>query len=164
MQFIQNICKRASLQPASSKVELGELSLSSFGVKIGDLWKTLLKENFVFSFKNTLEVKACNPIETAYDTWSFTFKSAMLEWEQKAKNEIFAEQYESLTTKIEQKLRELREYVSNTQYEPLREEMEEYFNGRQSEILIQWKVPFEIRLESLAKELQSMLNITAATS
>ncbi len=56
---------------------------------------------------------------------------------------------------MEQKLRELREYVSTTQYEPLRKEMEEFFNGKQSEILIQWKAKFEIRLESLSRELQS---------
>ncbi len=156
MQLIQNVCKRASLQPASSEMgKLGDLSLSSFYVKIGDLWKTLLKEKFVFSFKNTLEIKAYNALEFAYYTWGWRFKSAMLVWEQKAENEILTEPYESLTTKVEQTLRELREYVSSTQYEPLREEMEEFFNGKQSEILIQWKAKFEIRLESLSRELQS---------
>ncbi len=148
MQLIRNICKRASLQPASSEIgKLVDLSLSSFYVKIGDLWKALLKEDFVFSFKKTL-------IESAYDTWDLTFKSAMLEWEKKAENEILTEPYESLTTKVEQKLRELREYVLKTQYEALHQEMETFFQ-RQSEILIQSKDKFKIQLEFLAKKLQS---------
>uniref|UniRef100_A0A3B4Y2U1 VLIG-type G domain-containing protein n=1 Tax=Seriola lalandi dorsalis TaxID=1841481 RepID=A0A3B4Y2U1_SERLL len=39
------------------------MTLSQFKSKIHDLWNALLNENFVFSFKNTLEIKLYNRIE-----------------------------------------------------------------------------------------------------
>ena len=151
-QLVQIICKRASI--SSSEENIGDLSLSSFHVKINDLWNTLLKEKFVFSFKNTLEITAYNSLETAYSSWDWRFQSAMLEWEQKAENEISTEPLETLNEKVEQKLKELTIYVTKSLYEPVKEEMEFFFNGKQSEILIQWKAKFEIRLEMLSKEVR----------
>ena len=151
-KLVEIICKRASI--SYSEENIGDLSLSSFHVKIKDLWTTLLKENFVFSFKNTLEITAYNSLETAYSSWDWRFQSAMLEWEQKAENEINTEPLETLTEKVEQKLKELTIYVTKSLYEPVKKEMELFFNGKQSEILIQWKTKFEIRLELLSKEVR----------
>ena len=151
-QLVQIICKRASI--SSSEENIGDLSLSSFHVKIKDLWTTLLKEKFVFSFKNTLEITAYNSLETAYSSWDWRFQSAMLEWEQKAENEISTEPLETLSVKVEQKLKELTIYVTKSLYEPVKKEMELFFDGKQSEILIQWKAKFEIRLEMLSKEVR----------
>ena len=44
-------------------------SLIEFSIKIGDLWKALLYESFVFSFKNTLELMAYNSLESHYNQW-----------------------------------------------------------------------------------------------
>ena len=155
-QFIQDLCKRTSLKVTSlDDARTGDLNLSSYHTTITDFWETLMKEKFVFSFKNTLEIKTYNSLEVAYSSWSWTFKSNMLEWEQKTENVIITESYDTLTKKVEAKLSELREYVCIELYDPLRKEMEHFFNGKQSEILIQWKANFEIRLETLSKKLLS---------
>ena len=155
-QFIQDLCKRTSLKVTSlDDSKTGDLNLSSYHITISDLWETLMKEKFVFSFKNTLEIKAYNSLEAAFSRWSWIFKSNMHEWEQKTENVISTESYDTLTQKVEAKLSELRKYVSIELYEPLQKDMEAFFNGKQSEILIQWKANFEIRLETLSKKLLS---------
>ena len=155
-QFIQDLCQRTSLKATSLEdARTGDLNLSLYHMTITDFWETLMKEKFVFSFKNTLEIKAYNSLEVAYSTWSWKFKSKMLEWEQKAENVIITESQDTLIQKVEEKLSELRSYVSIELYEPVREEMKVFFNGKQSEILIQWKAHFEIRLETLSRKLLS---------
>ena len=81
-------------------------------------------------------------------------QSAILEWEQKAENEISTEPLASIANKVLQKLEELQVYVSQNLYPPLKLEMETFFNGKQSEILVQWKKRFEIRLETLASDVR----------
>ena len=151
-QLIRIITKRAGLVPSTEEM-IGNLDFSSFHVKIKDLWKTLLREKFVFSFKNTLEITAYNSLETAYGKWDWQLQSAMLKWEQEAENEIRTEPLETVGALVEQKCKKLRYFVMSTLYQPLQVEMEEFFNGKRSEILIQWKKRFEIRLETLAKDL-----------
>ena len=85
-QFIQDLCKRTSLKATSLEdARSGDLNLSSYPITISDFWEALMKEKFVFSFKNTHEIKAYNSLEAAYYNWSWVFKSKMLEWEQKLK-------------------------------------------------------------------------------
>jgi len=48
-QLVHTITERAGLVPSTEKM-IGNLDFSSFHVKIQDLWKTLLREKFVFSF------------------------------------------------------------------------------------------------------------------
>ena len=152
--FIEIICKRASKASLStSEREGGDLSLSSFHGKMNDLWQALLKEKFVFSFKNSLEITVYNSLETAYDKWDWTFTEAMLKWEQQAENAISAATLDKVPALVKFKCRRLKAYVSE-QIEPLKSQMEEFFNGKQSEILVQWKAKFEKRLENHSLELE----------
>ena len=144
LQFIELICARA---------RKSDLRLSSFCVKVSDLWKALLNETFIFSFKNTLEITAYNALETAYSKWQWDFCEALSDWEQKEENVIETESAETLSSLEELQTKCLKVYVTK-RHDSLKEEMDEFFNGKQSEILIQWKGEFEIRLNNLAKELQ----------
>ena len=153
--LVQIICKRAKKGiRITSEVKLGDLSLQSFHVKIFDLWETLLKEKFVFSFKNTLEITAYNSLETQYSKWDWKFRSAMLDWEQKAENEIITEPLKSVQNELQLKLKELQMFVSNNLYDPVKSEMGVFFNGKQMETLVQWKGRFEQRLSQLAEEVK----------
>ena len=129
-------------------------SLSSFYGKVGDLWKTLLKENFVFSFKNTLEITAYNSLETAYSSWDWKFRDGMLSWEHKAENIITTAPILEVAELVEKKKLELVTHSSNEFYEPLKLEMDTFFKGKQSEILAQWRNRFQTRLDDLSKEMQ----------
>ena len=46
------------------------LKISELKVRVRDLWKALVKENFIFRFKNTREVMAMNKLETVYRSWT----------------------------------------------------------------------------------------------
>ena len=152
--FIEILCKRDSKASRSyPEGEIGDLSLSTFHGRMNDLWKALLKEKNVFSFKNTLEITAYNSLETAYSMWDWTFTEAMLKWEQKAENAISAATLDTVPALVQYKCRRLGAYVSE-QVEPLKSQMEIFFNGKQSEILVQWKEKFERRLEDLSLELK----------
>ncbi len=120
--ILEIICKRAGLDNPniSEYEELDYHNLSSFKLKLRDLWTTLLKENFVFSFKNTLEITAYNSLETAYNKWEWIVQSAMLKWEQQAENEISTEPSETLNAKVELKLTELNIYVSKTLFDSIK--------------------------------------------
>ena len=78
----------------------------------------------------------------------------MLDWEQKAENEINTEPLESVLNIVRLKLRELQIYVSKNLYDPVKSEMEVFFNGKQMETLVQWKVRFEQRLFQLVEEVK----------
>ena len=99
--------------------------------------------------KNTLEITAYNSLETQYSKWDWKFRSAMLDWEQKAENDINTEPLESLENKVQLKLRELQIFVSKNLYDRLKSEMDVFFNGV---VLVQWKGKFEQQLSQLAEE------------
>ncbi|KAI2648123.1 Interferon-induced very large GTPase 1 [Labeo rohita] len=56
--------------------------------RINDLWKALLNERFIFSFRNSLEISAYRKLETEYSKWSWTIRSAMVDTENKLYNKI----------------------------------------------------------------------------
>ena len=61
------------------------IKLSHLDIRIDDLWHSLLKENFVFSFKNTLEIIAYKTLETEWSrNWQLPFYEDMLNWEKTA--------------------------------------------------------------------------------
>ena len=153
--IVQIMCSRAlsSVEKFDHKEALGGLSISLFSLKIFDLWQTLLKEKFVFSFKNTLEITAYNSLENEYSNWDLEFQLKMVDWENKATNEIDAADLGIVTDLVESKFEELQEYVLKN-YDTLKTEMETFFNGQQSEILIQWKANFELKLQNLSSELR----------
>ena len=63
-------------------------TFEEFDFRISNVWLAVLQENFVFSFKNTLEVSAYNELDAQYGKWSWGLQNAMLEWQQKTKTKI----------------------------------------------------------------------------
>ena len=153
--IVQIMCSRAlsKVEKFDYKEGLGGLTFSLFSLKIFDLWQTLLKEKFVFSFKNTLEITAYNSLENEYSKLDWEFQLKMLDWEHKATNEIDAADLGVVTDLVENKFEELQEYVLEN-FDKKRTEMETFFNGQQSEILIQWKANFELKLQNLSADLR----------
>ena len=125
------------------------MDLSLFTKRLTQLWEALLKENFVFSFKNTLELTAYKSLESQYGKWDWEFQVTMLDWKKKVDN---TKNSADLAKVSKIKLQELRSDVKK-KYNTLQSEMKVFFNGKHSEILIQWKKRFEIRLKNLSEEL-----------
>ncbi|KAK3508269.1 hypothetical protein QTP70_018021 [Hemibagrus guttatus] len=67
------------------------LTLSHFKSRISDLWNALINENFVFSFKNTLEIAVYRKLENEFGKWTWALRSAMLITEETLYNRIETE-------------------------------------------------------------------------
>ena len=137
-------------------------SLKEFGIKIGDLWKALLHEKFVFSFKNTLELMAYNSLESHYNQWMWKFKLEVLKWQQGTENEIEAASEDKLDTIKTQKLDpitgELTLHVKKI-HEQLMGQLQSYFDeSKEGDVIAQWLVNFQSRLNFLAEKLKEDAN------
>ncbi|XP_057175445.1 interferon-induced very large GTPase 1-like isoform X2 [Triplophysa rosa] len=124
--------------------------------RIEDLWKALLNEQFVFSFKNSLEIATYRKIETEYSKWSWSLRSAMLEIENKLHNRIDNQAvHEVEETDLKRQLQAKSEEVKKT--------MSEFFEkDRDAGIQNQWKASFEIKIkelqENIVRETRKKLN------
>ena len=130
----------------------GEILLSDFRTRVSDLWNGLLKENFVFSFRNTMEITYYNELESAYSKWEWKFQESMIQWQLKAENEIKTEPLTTLDKKAKVKLIDLQKHVAKV-YHSIQQEMDKYFE--KNDILTQWKRTFDKKLEDLKTELKT---------
>uniref|UniRef100_A0A665W9B6 VLIG-type G domain-containing protein n=1 Tax=Echeneis naucrates TaxID=173247 RepID=A0A665W9B6_ECHNA len=127
--------KKMILSKASTSAGI---TLSQFKNKIQDLWNALLNEHFVFSFKNTLEIK--------YGNWTWALRSNMLTIE----NQLYNRIENGKVDKME--LAHLPETISKT-YGEIKKEMENYFDDADKETLVQWRGRFEIKIQQFHDDL-----------
>ncbi|XP_049925919.1 interferon-induced very large GTPase 1-like isoform X3 [Epinephelus moara] len=117
------------------------ITLSQFKSKIQDLWNALMNENFVFSFKNTLEIAVYRKLEVQYGNWTWALRSNMLTIE----NGLYTRIENGKHDKVE--LSYLHEEMKIT-YEKIKKAMTTYFDDdRDKEILVQWRGRFERKIK-----------------
>ncbi len=144
LSIIKCICNRAGQ---------GDLSLRSFQQRMKDLWKALLNETFIFSFKNTLEIRAYKKMEEVYGDCHWSFRQSLLEWEHKAVNRIKSEP-EATMSELKEKLKKELQDLIQLKHSHFQKTMEQYFRGKDADILKDWKGSFENKLEMLSKKLE----------
>ncbi|KAK7132774.1 hypothetical protein R3I93_019114 [Phoxinus phoxinus] len=124
--------------------------------RIQDLWEALLNEQFVFSFKNSLEIATYKKLETEYSKWAWSLRSAMLDIENKFYNKIENEAIHDIDEfYLEREL--------NAKSEEVKKTMSEFFKkDRDAGVLNQWKGFFEIKIkqlqENIVRETKRKLN------
>ncbi|KAL0165992.1 hypothetical protein M9458_037836, partial [Cirrhinus mrigala] len=124
--------------------------------RIKDLWEALLKERFVFSFKNSLEISAYRKLETEYSKWSWSLRSAMMEIENNLHNRIENEAIHKVEeADLQRELKKTSEEVEKS--------MSEFFEkDTDADLLIQWKMSFETKIkdveENIVRETKRKLN------
>ncbi|KAM7235763.1 hypothetical protein CapIbe_012949 [Capra ibex] len=123
------------------------MKISDVKFRVQDLWRALLNENFIFSFRNTQEVMAMSKLETMYNSWTWELRSHVQRLQDQLLNQI-----------QNGKLQTLKIYTFEAQvteiYEPIKQKLEKYFNeGPESEVLVQWKGNFENKLITLKEAL-----------
>ncbi|XP_076021171.1 interferon-induced very large GTPase 1-like [Genypterus blacodes] len=127
------------------------MTRSQFKHNIGDLWKALLNENFVFSFKNTLEVAVYRKLEVQYGNWTWTLRKELLTIENQLHNRIENGNHDMV------ELSYLYKEMSKT-YEDVRKAMATYFDDKdQKEMLVQWRGRFESKIKDIREELVKAL-------
>jgi len=126
--------------------------LSAFQARIKDLWKAILHENFIFSFKNTLEIIAYNNLDTKYAQWSWEFQRRMLQWQEGAKHRIESTPIDKLNDLQRNLMCELSDEGTEIHTE-LESEMKKFFEeSKQRDILAQWQCRTQLRLHEVRKE------------
>ncbi|KAL0199090.1 hypothetical protein M9458_007630, partial [Cirrhinus mrigala] len=132
------------------------VTLTHLKDRINDLWEALLNEQFVFSFRNSLEISAYRKLETEYSKWSWRLRSVVMETKSKLHNKIENEAiHEVEETDLQKELKETSAEVKKS--------MSEFFDkDKDKDILIQWKASFEIKIkelqENIVKETKKKLN------
>ncbi|XP_078017214.1 interferon-induced very large GTPase 1-like isoform X2 [Epinephelus lanceolatus] len=125
----------------SKALQSAEIFLSQFKSKIQDLWNALLNENFVFSFKNTLEIAVYRKLEEQYMNWTWALRENMLNIE----NRLHTRIENGKLDKVE--LSYLNKEINKT-YEEIKKAVTTYFEDDiNKEILVQWRGRFESKIK-----------------
>ncbi|KAJ1158375.1 hypothetical protein NDU88_011066 [Pleurodeles waltl] len=147
--YSQNVQELKSLILATAKrdAQCTMLKLSDLKLRIKDLWDALLHENFVFSFRNSLEIATYNKLEKMYNTWTWGLSEVFLKVQNKLNIKIGNSELQSVNrTYIDREVQE--------QYGSILRSMETFFNeDKDSKTLIQWKANTEIRLKDIKHDL-----------
>ncbi|CAK6983867.1 interferon-induced very large GTPase 1-like isoform X2 [Scomber scombrus] len=139
VQDLKNIILSKASQSAGT-------TLSQFKSNIKDLWDALLKENFVFSFKNTLEIAVYRKLEALYGNWTWTLRSNMLNIEDQLHTRIENGKLDNV------ELGYLLKEMSKT-YEEIKKEMTTFFDDdKDKEMLVQWRGQFESKIKEFHDE------------
>ncbi|KAG8556968.1 hypothetical protein GDO81_018273 [Engystomops pustulosus] len=123
------------------------LSISMFKARVNDLWTALLNENFVFSFKNSLQIAAYNTLETKYSHWAWSLREHMLILQNRIINQIHNDTIKyvdvaSLAKDLEEK------------YQNIQEDLNKFFTEEKNcELLAQWRASTENRFLTLKGDL-----------
>ncbi|XP_014793032.1 PREDICTED: interferon-induced very large GTPase 1-like [Calidris pugnax] len=147
--YSQNVqeLKSKILQAAKKEAQGSVLRFSSLKDRISDLWNALLNENFIFSFKNSLEIAAYKKLETAFSKWTWDLRSHFLDLQMKLDKKIWKGDLQKVTTD------HLEKQVQETS-DAILKDMEKYFSeDRDCEILVQWKSSSELKLKELKESL-----------
>ncbi|XP_017914969.1 PREDICTED: interferon-induced very large GTPase 1-like [Capra hircus] len=123
------------------------MKISDVKFRVQDLWRALLNENFIFSFKNTQEVMAMRKLETMYNSWTWELRSHVQRLQDQLINQIQNGKIQTLETyTLEAPVTEI--------YEAIKQKLGKYFNeDPDSEVLVQWKGNFENKLITLKEAL-----------
>ncbi|XP_039566143.1 interferon-induced very large GTPase 1-like [Passer montanus] len=147
--YSQNVqqLKNKILQAAKNQSQRSILRFSSLKDRIGDLWNALLNENFVFSFKNSLEIAVYRKLESTFSQWTWRLRSHILDVQMRLDNKIRNGDRRNVT-------REHLEGLVQETSDAIEKEVEKYFReDKDRETLVQWKRSTELKLKELKETL-----------
>ena len=124
-------------------------STDEFKMRVSKLWDAILKENFIFSFKNTLEMEAYSRVDSEYSRcWSWELQKLVLEWESTTRNRIKASDNTKLQ-KIEQEQIDMIHQQLDDKYDEVMEQVKFFFENSKSTlapIMAKWRVEYEKKM------------------
>ncbi|XP_073448244.1 interferon-induced very large GTPase 1-like [Aquarana catesbeiana] len=152
--YSQNVqmLRQVILESGKQEGQHNILNISTFKKRIDDLWNALLNENFVFSFKNSLEIAAYNKLEVKYSQWTWKLREHMLTLQRKISNQIYKDE-----------IKQVDKLFLNKQFEEIYGtvlgELKAFFDGEKDrEVLVQWIVNTEKRVAEVRDDLIEEIN------
>ncbi|XP_078473999.1 up-regulator of cell proliferation-like [Lampetra planeri] len=145
--LIEYLKKRTKTQRAST--------LSEFSTWIGSIWEAVKKENFIFSFKNSLVADAYNQLCIQYTGWEWKFRNDIISWTQERNNYINSCKYDNLRNHFQQLERELSNEISKGNV-TLKSKIESHFENKSQNVHLveKYKEDFNISAKLLCVKLQ----------
>lgn len=124
-------------------------------LRIDDLWTGILKDDFVFSFRNSLEVKAYNNIDRKYHELSWKLEKSVSEFVlSKAKVEMYKCLNEEDFTNAVPRILTLCSKMVSKQVTDLNNDLDIYVDSSAlKDIMVQWKQSKQNRLRILSEDL-----------
>ncbi|CAG2217263.1 unnamed protein product [Mytilus edulis] len=119
----------------------GHLNILQTSQRIHDLWKGILTEDFVFNFRNTLEIKAYTIVDTKFQELTSKLRTFMFNYYQtEVKGKLATcQETSNLDITSKQCIHEFRKVVLD-ELQTKKNEMESFFdNNSQKDILVKWK-------------------------
>ncbi|XP_060721165.1 interferon-induced very large GTPase 1-like [Tachysurus vachellii] len=132
----------------SRATESPTVTLTQFKSRIKELWHALLCENFVFSFRNTLEIAEYRKLEEKYGTWTWDLRKSIRDIQDKLHTSINNKQ--QCTVERKEIIDKMRETFNN-----VTESVQCYFeeNKDERDLIQQWRGMFKQKLQNLHDEL-----------
>ena len=123
-------------------------SVEHFQKRLTTLWNAVLEENYVFSFKNTLEAEAYAALDAEYGKWSWRLEKLMLDWQIKAED--------TFSDDNDKELIEAFKEASDSEFENIMQDVNTFFESSSlSSIIVQWRARYEQKLQHI-KEYNKM--------
>ena len=132
-----------------------QCTISEFQLRVKQLWEAVLDENFVFSFKNTLEITAYNELDAELTQWCWRLQRTMLEWEHENETVIRNAAFEKLHDLERERIANAKALLAKV-HDELKSDINKFFwKSKHSVTLAQWRHRFERRLDDLRAELET---------
>ncbi|XP_032834302.1 interferon-induced very large GTPase 1-like isoform X2 [Petromyzon marinus] len=146
LHLIEYLKKRTKTQRAST--------LSEFSTWIGSIWEAVKKENFIFSFKNSLVAEAYNQLCIHYTDWEWEFRNDIISWTQEKNNYINNVEYAHLQNVIQQLESELGNEISKGRA-TLKNNIISYFENKSNDVHLveKYKEDFNISTNQVCMKL-----------
>ena len=129
-----------------------QCTISEFQLRVKQLWEAVLDENFVFSFKNTLEITAYNELDAELTQWCWRLQRTMLECEHENETVIRNAAFEKLRDLEIERIANAKALLAKV-HDELKDDMKKYFQeSKHSETLAQWQDRTERKLDDLRAE------------
>ena len=126
-------------------------TLEQFVKRMSMLWDAVLKENFVFSFRNTLEMNAYSTLTEEFNKWSMMLKQVVYDWCLTLKS--LSSSREEIEPNIVHSMGDDLDHM----HEEISKVIEKMFVDPESSLphlSIKWKADFELKLQMLRDNLK----------
>jgi len=145
-QNVQELKKRV-LSVSTWQSNSTRLTLSEFSERIKDTWSALLNENFIFNFRNSLDMKVYSDLERNYQRWSWQLRKMALEKQRTLNCRVKSYELNAINKS------EIKGIFEDT-HTAIKADVDRYFREKNhSDILAQWRVSIDRRFEILKEEL-----------
>ncbi|PAA61198.1 hypothetical protein BOX15_Mlig019641g2, partial [Macrostomum lignano] len=141
------------------KEQKSYLGFSDFSQRVNDLWKAILSEDFVFSFKSSVELKAYNMLENKFLEVTNYIEELSEDWLYKsAAIPVRKCETVSAVADVQQRaISELRAMLETWQQQGLKSLNVFFYENQYGEYTIQWKERKLVSLRDCIKSLEQSL-------